>query len=29
VKRTALLERILRPRLIRGADHPAIVAWEV
>ena len=29
VKRTALLERILRPLLIRCADHPAIVAWEV
>jgi len=29
VKRTALLERILRPLLIRYADHPAVVAWEV
>jgi hypothetical protein len=29
VKRTALLERILRPLLIRCADHPAVVAWEV
>ncbi|HEY1335613.1 MAG TPA: hypothetical protein VGF31_15225, partial [Myxococcaceae bacterium] len=29
VKRTALLERIVRPLLIRCADHPAIVAWEV
>ena len=29
VKRTALVERILRPLLIRCADHPAIVAWEV
>ena len=28
-KRTALLERVLRPLLIRCADHPAIVAWEV
>jgi hypothetical protein len=29
VKRSALLERVLRPILIRYADHPAIVAWEV
>ncbi len=29
VKRTALLERVLRPLLIRCADHPAVVAWEV
>jgi len=29
VKRGALLERVLRPILIRYADHPAIVAWEV
>lgn len=28
-KRAALVERILRPLLIRCADHPAIVAWEV
>lgn len=28
-KRTALLERVLRPLLIRCADQPAIVAWEV
>ena len=29
VKRAALLERVLRPILIRCADHPAIVAWEI
>ena len=29
VKRTALLERVLRPILIRCADHPAVVAWEI
>ena len=29
VKRSALLERVLRPLLIRCADHPAIVAWEM
>ena len=29
VKRHALLERVLRPLLIRCADHPAVVAWEV
>ena len=29
VKRSALLERILRPILLRFADHPAIVAWEI
>src|SRR6516162_5248825 len=29
VKRSALLERILRPLLIRCADHPAVVAWEL
>jgi len=28
-KRSALLERVLRPLLIRCADHPAVVAWEV
>ena len=28
-KRNALLERILRPLLIRCADHPAVVAWEL
>ncbi len=28
-KRAALLERILRPLLIRCADHPTVVAWEV
>ena len=28
-KRTALLERVLRPILMRCADHPAIVAWEI
>lgn len=28
-KRTALLERVLRPLLVRCADHPAIVAWEI
>jgi hypothetical protein len=28
-KRAALLERVLRPLLIRCADEPAIVAWEV
>jgi hypothetical protein len=28
-KRNALLERILRPLLIRCSDHPAVVAWEV
>ncbi|HVP60970.1 MAG TPA: hypothetical protein VMT11_10450 [Myxococcaceae bacterium] len=29
VKRSALLECVLRPILMRCADHPAIVAWEV
>ena len=29
VKRSAQLERILRPLLIRCADHPAVVAWEL
>ncbi len=29
VKRGALLERVLRPILMRCADHPAIVAWEI
>jgi len=29
VKRNALLERVLRPILIRCADHPAIVGWEI
>jgi len=29
VKRTALLERVLRPILMRCADHPAVVAWEI
>ncbi len=29
VKRSALLERVLRPILIRYADHPAVVAWEL
>src|SRR5215470_14332885 len=29
VKRTALLERVLRPILLRCADHPAVVAWEI
>lgn len=29
VKRGALLERILRPLLIRCADHPAVVGWEL
>jgi hypothetical protein len=29
VKRSALLERVIRPILIRCADHPAIVAWEI
>jgi len=28
-KRAALLERVLRPLLIRFGDHPAVVAWEV
>jgi len=28
-KRTALLERVLRPLLLRCADHPAILAWEI
>ena len=28
-KRAALLERIVRPLVIRYADHPAVVAWEV
>jgi len=28
-KRAALLERVLRPLLIRYADEPAVVAWEV
>src|SRR5215472_19016089 len=28
-KRSALLERILRPLLIRCADHPAVVGWEI
>ncbi len=29
VKRSALLERVLRPILMRYADHPAVLAWEV
>jgi hypothetical protein len=29
VRRTALLERVLRPILMRFADHPAVVAWEI
>jgi hypothetical protein len=28
-KRAALLERVLRPLLIRCADQPGVVAWEV
>ncbi len=28
-KRTALLERVLRPLLMRFGDHPAVLAWEV
>ena len=28
-KRAALLERVLRPLLLRYADEPAVVAWEV
>ena len=28
-KRTALLERVLRPLLMRFGDHPAVLAWEL
>jgi hypothetical protein len=28
-KRTALLEKVLRPLLMRFGDHPAVLAWEV
>src|SRR5215468_2654751 len=28
-KRSGLLERLVRPLLIRCADHPAVVAWEL
>src|SRR5262249_50986142 len=28
-KRTAVVERVLRPLLMRFGDHPAVLAWEV
>jgi hypothetical protein len=28
-KRTAVLERVVRPLLMRFGDHPAVLAWEV